>query len=237
MKPRNKSLISWKQDLPLSEIERQKNKCPLVGGSFYRRQSTVILEGLPHPPVSCPTLCDPVGCSPPGSSVHGILQARILEWVAMSFSRGSSWPRDQTLGLISCIAGRFFTIWVTREAHKEVSKVRLGTFSRDLTAHCTTSQPGRSSGRQHWIPVLALQPSGFEDLVQFLSSSKPFPLLSHLQVLVIYANFWPHPAACGILVPLPGIQPTPPALAVQSLNHWTTKEAPHLNWDHTNSQS
>ena len=43
---------------------------------------------------SCPTLCDPVDCSPPGSSVHGILQARILEWVAISFSRESSGPRD-----------------------------------------------------------------------------------------------------------------------------------------------
>ena len=45
---------------------------------------------------SCPVLCDLMDCSPPGSSVHGILQARILEWVAMPFSRGSSWPRDQT---------------------------------------------------------------------------------------------------------------------------------------------
>ena len=45
---------------------------------------------------SCPTHCDPLDCSPPGSSVHGILQARILEWVAISFSRGSSQPRDQT---------------------------------------------------------------------------------------------------------------------------------------------
>ena len=44
----------------------------------------------------CLTLCDPMDCSPPGSSVHGILQARILEWVAMPSSRGSSWPRDQT---------------------------------------------------------------------------------------------------------------------------------------------
>ena len=44
----------------------------------------------------CPTLCDPMDCSPPGSSIHGILWARILEWVAISFSRGSSWPRDQT---------------------------------------------------------------------------------------------------------------------------------------------
>ena len=45
---------------------------------------------------SCLTLCDSVDCSPPGSSVHGILQARILDWVAMSCSRGSSWPRDRT---------------------------------------------------------------------------------------------------------------------------------------------
>ena len=44
---------------------------------------------------SCPTLCDPVNCSPTGSSVHGILQARMLEWIA-KFSRGSSWLRDQT---------------------------------------------------------------------------------------------------------------------------------------------
>ena len=57
---------------------------------------------------SCPTLCHPVDCSSPGSSVHGILQAGILEWVAMPFSRGTSLPRDQTW--VSCISGRFFTI-------------------------------------------------------------------------------------------------------------------------------
>ena len=65
---------------------------------------------------SCPTLCDPVDCSPPGSPVHGILQARILEWVAISFSRGSSQPRDQTR--VSCIAGRCFILWATSEAPK-----------------------------------------------------------------------------------------------------------------------
>ena len=59
-------------------------------------------------------LFDSTDCSPPGSSVSGILQARILEWVAISFSRGSSWPRDQTW--VSCFAGRFFTVWATREA-------------------------------------------------------------------------------------------------------------------------
>ena len=55
----------------------------------------------------CPAFCDPMGCSPPGSSVHGISQARILEWVAISYSRGSFQPRDRTL--LSCITGRFFT--------------------------------------------------------------------------------------------------------------------------------
>ena len=50
---------------------------------------------------SCPTLCDPMDCSLPGSSIHGILQARVLEWVTISFSRGSSRPRDWT-GLLHC---------------------------------------------------------------------------------------------------------------------------------------
>ena len=76
------------------------------------------------------TLCDPVGCNPPGSSVHGILQARILEWVAISFSISfssglpfpslpfpSSRPRDQTQ--VSRIAGRRFNLWATREAPLE----------------------------------------------------------------------------------------------------------------------
>ena len=56
-------------------------------------------------------LCDPMDGSPPSSSVHGILQARILEWVVIPISRRFSWPRDQTW--VSCIGGRFFTIWST----------------------------------------------------------------------------------------------------------------------------
>ena len=56
---------------------------------------------------SCPALCGPRDCSRPGSSVHGSSQARILEWVAIPFSRGSSGPRDSTQ--VSCIAGGFFT--------------------------------------------------------------------------------------------------------------------------------
>ena len=65
---------------------------------------------------SCPTLCNPMDCSLPGSSVPGILQAGILEWVAISFSRRSPQPRDWTW--VSRIAGRRFTIWATREVGK-----------------------------------------------------------------------------------------------------------------------
>ena len=63
---------------------------------------------------SRPTLCDRVDYSPPGSSVHGILQARALEWVTISFSRGSFQPKDWRQ--VSGIAGKLFTYWVTREA-------------------------------------------------------------------------------------------------------------------------
>ena len=64
---------------------------------------------------SCSTFCNPMDYSPLGSSVHETLQATILEWVTISFCRGSSRPRNGTR--VSCIAGRFFTIRATREAH------------------------------------------------------------------------------------------------------------------------
>ena len=78
--------------------------------NFWRRKAIIVESGVVQ---SCPTLCDPVDCSPPGSSVHGIFQAVVLEWAAISFSRGSSWPRDQTQ--VSHIVDRCFTIWATRE--------------------------------------------------------------------------------------------------------------------------
>ena len=64
--------------------------------------------------LSCPTLCNSTDYSPLDSSVHWILQARILEWIAIPFSRGSSWLRDQIQ--VSWIAGRFFTVWATKKA-------------------------------------------------------------------------------------------------------------------------
>ena len=71
-------------------------------------QSCVLVAQL------CPTLCHPMDCSPPGSSVHGIFQARILEWVVISFSKGSSWPMDRTH--VSCIGRQILHHWTTWEA-------------------------------------------------------------------------------------------------------------------------
>ena len=76
---------------------------------------------------SCLTLYDPMDCSLPGSSsIHGIFQARILEWVAIFFSRGSAWPRDRTQ--VSHIAGRLFTLWATRESLSSLSKTLKKAF-------------------------------------------------------------------------------------------------------------
>ena len=79
---------------------------------------------------SYPTVCDSVDCSPQGSSVHGILQARTLECIAIPFSRGD-WTQ------ISCIASRFFTTWATREAqtprHKEMYMSQISPFPLEIT--------------------------------------------------------------------------------------------------------
>ena len=78
----------------------------------------------------CPTLLDPMDCSPPGSSVHGISQARILEWVAISISRGSSQPRDQTHD--SCIGRRVLYHWAIRETHLFIYSIPKPRFIVDL---------------------------------------------------------------------------------------------------------
>ena len=77
---------------------------------------------------SCPNLCNPMDCSLPGSSIHGIFQARILEWVAFPFSRRSSQPRDWTW--VSRIVGRCFTVWATREVPKKCN-------AKECSNNCT----------------------------------------------------------------------------------------------------
>ena len=86
------------------------------------------------------SFCDPLDCSPPGFSAHGILQARILEWIAVSFSRGSSQPRNRTQ--VSCIAGKFFTDWATWETRAQLEK-GPGPSSRidgDIVLDCDLSK-------------------------------------------------------------------------------------------------
>ena len=112
---------------------------------------------------SCLTLCNPMDCSLPGSSVRGIFQARILEWVAISFSRRSSQPRDRTQ--VSCISGAFFTIWTTREA----------PFS--LTSSCNPSFPVVESSLLH-------QPAPFTLLLEPLILS--FPIFNSLLLFLSY---------------------------------------------------
>ena len=78
------------------------------------RESICSIMGGCSAAKSCPTLYDPMDCGPPGSSVHGSLQARILECVAMPSSRGSSQPRDRTW--VSCIGRQILYHWASREA-------------------------------------------------------------------------------------------------------------------------
>ena len=88
---------------------------------------------------SCPTLCDPMDCSLSGSSIHGIFQARILEWLAISFSRRSSRPRDRTQ--VFRIVGRRFTIWATREVFPPMCRYCLS----DDHSECRQQEPKKSS--------------------------------------------------------------------------------------------
>ena len=106
----------------LNDSKRGLIKSRLQGPFYSHREQVTYELSLSGDAQSCLTLCDPMGCSPPGSSVHGILQARILEWVAIFFSRGFSQTRDWPW--VSCIAGRFFTIWATVMMHNKTLHFR-----------------------------------------------------------------------------------------------------------------
>ena len=102
-------------------LKCQQKEAYRLSGTLRRTAEVCIVVFTPNPHLpfrevaqSCLTLCDPVVCSLPGSSVHGIFQARILEWVAISFSRGSSRPKNRTW--VSCIAG---STWATGKPHRK----------------------------------------------------------------------------------------------------------------------
>ena len=136
-------------------------RCCVGGGSEWNRHTTgpFVFLLLSHACVlsrlSRVWLCDPMDRSPPGSSVHGILQARILEWVAMPSSRGSSWPRDQTTS--TRIAGRFFTTESPSQGTHFAGRSSLGHWDRwqnETRLPCSSLfQPwGCWHSRSTWIP-------------------------------------------------------------------------------------
>ena len=142
---------------------------------------------------SCLTVCSLMDCNPPGSSVHGIFQAGILEWVAIPFSRGSSWSRDLTEA--SCITGGFFTVcfhfsgnpWKMNQ-FSSVRSVLSNSLRPRESQHsrppCPSPTPGVHSDSVHWVsdaiqpshPLSspsppALNPSQHQSLFQWISSS------------------------------------------------------------------
>ena len=132
-------------------------------------------------PKSCPTLCDPMGCSLPGFSVHGIFQAIVLEWIAISFSRGSSQPRAQTR--VSCIVDRCFTIWATREVIEGVP-VLLRRFynltSQDQLSPNLNSLANRNLLSMKWAPQTKLVLRRWCDSLTLMND--PFFLLLLMKV-------------------------------------------------------
>ena len=104
--------------------KRQGSRCYLKWRPFILEEKVLISQ-------SCLTFCDPMDCSLPGSSVHGILQARILERVAIPFSRGSSQPRDGAW--VSCTASRIFTSWAT-SGSPLLLEVKVRKWSRSVVS-------------------------------------------------------------------------------------------------------
>ena len=136
--------------------------------------------------VSCLTVCNPTNCTPPGSSIRGILQARILEWIASPFSRGSSQLRDRNW--VSRTAGRFFTVWVTREAPKQQQQL--------IKHYCT-------SWVQRWTHITLKQP--YEEAPLFRFSGKRWGMRTPITVW----SGWPTYSADTLGSPTPDLHSWP----------------------------
>ena len=140
---------------------------------------------------SCPTLCDPMDCGPPGSSVHGILQARILKWVAISFSRRSSWPRNQTR--VSCIAGRFFTNWAglpNPGIEPRSSALQVDSLPSEPPGKPKNTRVGSLSLLQGNLPDSGIEPESPALQADSLPAEQPgMPVLSMHCLLFIFSFF------------------------------------------------
>ena len=109
-------LMRWLKLEPIIQSEvsqKEKHQYSILTHIYmeFRKMVTITLYAAAKSLHSCSTLCDPIDGSPPGSPVPGILQARTLEWVAISFSRGSAQPRDGTL--VSCLGRWILYHWAT----------------------------------------------------------------------------------------------------------------------------
>ena len=143
------------------------------------------------------TLCDPMDCSPLGSSVQGILPARILEWVAISFSSGSSQPRDQTcISWSPALAGRYFTIWATWETlHafllNPISTIQLSfkvtSWNQSVLWSVSSFLRTLVSSQCSTLLVFLWPP-----WPPFFMSSQSLP--GQVFLRVISCTFWPHPS-------------------------------------------
>ena len=113
--------------LVLEKADKMDIKLPTSAGSLKKKSEVKSLSRVP-------LFLTPMDCSAPGSCIHGIFQARVLEWVAISYSRISSWPRYQIR--VSHIAGRCFTIWATK---RKTSTSALLITPKPLTVWITTN--------------------------------------------------------------------------------------------------
>ena len=156
--------------------------CSLYWGCYVKHHESKVKVLAAQSPK---TLHNPVDCSPPGSSVHGTFQARILKGVVVSFSRGSSWPRDWTQ--VPHITGRFFTIWATREALKHLE-------DKQNTISITIFLPFLALAHYSLHLESPIPPASSDEYYPPFSSGQ---LLSHVQLFV---TPWPaaHQASLSI---------------------------------------
>ena len=161
--------IAWGQEKPNSK-DKPAAPPPAVLWFLWRVCVCVCVCMCTHlVDQSCSTLCDPVNCSLPGFSVCGILQARILEWVAVSSSRGSSRPRDQTLvSYVSCTGRQIIYHYTTWEAFFDL-------FSSNFKSLCSFGLGGIWIGVHRFFALQPISPASWcPPLSDFILPSPPY---------------------------------------------------------------